>query len=321
MKRFYRVTGILAGIALGCGIALSLVGVSMGGTVEAAEGLVRLPGLHLDFPFVWFGSEDNRTPTTLTEEAGGRTEISWNGMGDYDYAETYTRHIERLDWEIETGSVILEMGEEFSIRAKNVEEKDFSSYVEGDTWHLEYQEEGDNVNWILEEAVNPAEESAQMVITIPEGRVLNEAKINLGAGVADFTGLEVEELKLEIGAGTARLQDLTVVEEGKLSVGMGELTLDGFDGHDISIHGGMGNVAVTGSLSGKTDIECGIGEIRMDLEASEEDYNYRVTCGIGNVEIGEESYTGVSDKKIDNGATDTIVMECGIGAIRLEFTE
>ena len=60
MKRFYKISAIVALTALIFGAAFSIAGVCIGGTVEAAGSLVEaygIYGLHFHFPFFWFGSD------------------------------------------------------------------------------------------------------------------------------------------------------------------------------------------------------------------------------------------------------------------------
>ena len=65
----------------------------------------------------------------------------------------------------------------------------------------------------------------------------------------------------------------------------------------------------------KTDGECGLGELDLTLTGTQEDYNYDLECGVGNLDVGSDSYSGLGrEKSISNkGADRKLNLECGIG--------
>ena len=79
---------------------------------------------------------------------------------------------------------------------------------------------------------------------------------------------------------------------------------------------------MSGNITG--DAEMRLRGRRGDLHraGSSSDYDYEVSSQIGEVMIGDESYSGISNKmKIDNNAGRTLKAECGIGSIEVIFTE
>ena len=49
-------------------------------------------------------------------------------------------------------------------------------------------------------------------------------------------------------------------------------------------------------------------------------FNYEVSCELGNVIIGEKTFSGIdSDKVISNGAIQSAKLECEVGNIKVEF--
>ena len=70
------------------------------------------------------------------------------------------------------------------------------------------------------------------------------------------------------------------------------------------------------------EADCGVGEIDINLKGQEEDYDYEVSCGVGDVKIGSHSYSALgNDKNIDNNADNTITLDCGVGQIRVMFQQ
>ncbi|MBR2401832.1 MAG: hypothetical protein IKB01_03530 [Lachnospiraceae bacterium] len=63
-----------------------------------------------------------------------------------------------------------------------------------------------------------------------------------------------------------------------------------------------------------------MGDMTYDLEGSIKDHNYDVECAMGNVTVGNKSYSGIaSDKKIDNNSNSDFNLECSMGNISVSF--
>lgn len=124
--------------------------------------------------------------------------------------------------------------------------------------------------------------SGYITIVIPEGYVFENVDMEIGAGQAEINDLCAESLDIEVGAGQAELINLDVQY-----------------------------------FSAST----GAGQIEAELAESEEDYNYDVECGIGEIKIGKNSYGGFGrDTHIENpGAKREMDIECGVGQIVIEF--
>ena len=85
---------------------------------------------------------------------------------------------------------------------------------------------------------------------------------------------------------------------------------------------GAGQLIMSGNVTGDAEIDCGVGEGIYTAQGSSSDYDYEVSSQIGEIMIGDESYSGIRNKmKIDNNAGRTLKAECGIGSIEVIFTE
>ncbi len=129
--------------------------------------------------------------------------------------------------------------------------------------------------------------TSKLRLYVPRDQVLEEIDIDTEVGTVAMSGdsdfLKCEELKLECGVGKTSLR-ADIREEGKL--------------------------------------EGGVGEIRLTLAGKEDDFNYKVEYGVGNVAIGGEKHSGVGgDYEVDNGASKDLKVECGVGSVELLFEE
>lgn len=123
--------------------------------------------------------------------------------------------------------------------------------------------------------------------------------------VAIPRGTELDEVDLDIGAGVLETEWLTC----------GELDIDC----------GAGSVTVNGKLSHEADISCGAGEVILNLENAEEEFNYDLSVGVGEIVIGERSYSGLArEKEIIHHRDDRhgdIDIDCAAGSVMISFNE
>lgn len=176
---------------------------------------------------------------------------------------------------------------------------------------------------------------------LPEGCVLEECDIDVGAGYMDSIFLKAKEMKMNLGAGLVTTDGFWG-EELSVTVGAGELLADcitagkaDFEigaGHmsisELSVSGemdldvSMGAAEVAGTIAGDLEVECGMGEIVMSLTGSEDDHSYYVECGMGNVNVGSYSHEGVASHKSWNaGKSSYFHINCNMGNVTVNFDE
>lgn len=135
---------------------------------------------------------------------------------------------------------------------------------------------------------------------LPENLVLEEASLNIGAG---------------------RLIAQTVSADSiSLSVGAGEADVDWLEAREIDLDCGAGEITAAGNAVREVDIDCGVGDVEFAAAGSEQSYNYKIRCGVGNVDCGEGKYSGIGvEQDIQNGADRTMDIDCGVGNVTVDF--
>lgn len=160
-----------------------------------------------------------------------------------------------------------------------------------------------------------------VLIYIPKDLDLECLEIKAGAGEAEVDGICAKELRLDIGACSATLKNICA-DNVIINVGAGEVNLEETEvAETITARVGMGEMDFSGTVGGDADLDCGMGNIEFyNRGGAYDDYNYNVKCGAGNVEIGGFGYSGLSAwKKIDNGSTKTMEIDCGMGNVEISF--
>lgn len=121
-------------------------------------------------------------------------------------------------------------------------------------------------------------------IVIPRDFYFEEVDMEIAAGQVDVQDLRIKSLEIEVGAGQANLVDVDV----------------------------QYLAAATGA-----------GQIQAKLLGAEDDYNYDVECGIGEIVIGQNHFESIGKETNLNhpGAERKLEIECGVGQVIVEFQE
>ena len=142
-------------------------------------------------------------------------------------------------------------------------------------------------------------------VSVPSGKEFDTVSLGVDMGTIELNcDLKVQDFSVEVGAGEfCGYGNITAVN-CDLQVGAGTIDIDQIDVQNLNA-------------------DCGAGEIDMVVTGKEKDYNYDLTCGMGEIELEDSEYSGLGiEKTISNeGAKKEMVLECGMGDIDVEFTE
>lgn len=144
----------------------------------------------------------------------------------------------------------------------------------------------------------------QIKVSIPSVKEFDTVSLGVDMGTIDLEcDLKVQELSVEVGAGEFCGYGNITAAYCDLQVGAGTIDIDQLDIQ-------------------KLNADCGAGEIDMVVTGKEKDYNYDLSCGMGEINLEDSEYSGIGiEKNISNeGARKDMVLECGMGEIDVEFT-
>ena len=144
----------------------------------------------------------------------------------------------------------------------------------------------------------------QIKVSIPSVKEFDTVSLGVDMGTIDLEcDLKVQELSVEVGAGEFCGYGNITAAYCDLQVGAGTIDIDQIDVQ-------------------KLNADCGAGEIDMVVTGKEKDYNYDLSCGMGEIDLEDSEYSGLGiEKNISNeGARKDMVLECGMGEIDVEFT-
>ena len=144
----------------------------------------------------------------------------------------------------------------------------------------------------------------QIKVIVPSGKDFDTVSLGVDMGTIDLeSDLKVQELSMEVGAGEFSGYGNITAAYCDLQVGAGTIDIDQLDIQ-------------------KLNADCSAGEIDMVVTGKEKDYNYDLSCGMGEINLEDSEYSGIGiEKNISNeGARKDMVLECGMGEIDVEFT-
>lgn len=312
MKKGWKIFWIVCACIGGFGIALCIAGTALGATWSEV-GSTYGRDLHFRHGMIWSHNDwDNRydwsdNPDDLDDE-------DWE---DYEEPEDYDdkggitaseagdvsnfQGIRELDVELHYLKVTVREGssDDVVVNADRIKDECRDHLVYG-------QEDGeltieDNFSNSLWKELG-RKDAGELIIELPKGRAMEDVSVKVGAGEIVIEKLQTGCLDLDVGAGTANVRQ--------------------FETKDLNVDCGAGKAILHGNITRKAEIECGVGEIEMTLENSQEDYDYELKSGLGEIRIGRDSYTSLgNDRRIDNGTGKVIKIDCGIGETKVSFAK
>ena len=273
----------------------------------------------------------------VTEAVMGGTEFPANvpqaeEMGGYAMASEQSHFpweaIKNLEVEGYFGTVVIvessrENQDEIFVDVDYAKENGKSNvkmHMEGDTLQIEETEK--------DSARIRHKESISITIEIP-ARVIGELwleKIELeqeNGNIYMDAPLTAEKIKIKVEKGECIASaPLTATDKIEIEVGAGNGTFDSLESKSLKAEAGMGTMAATRVSTEDISMECGMGEIEFHVVGKESDYSYQMKCGIGTIEVGDSSYSGLAgEKKIKNPGSKKMDVECGMGSIFVHFSE
>ncbi len=160
--------------------------------------------------------------------------------------------------------------------------------------------------------------SGELVITLPADSAFEKIDIDAGAGKIDIDTLSTAVFLLDIGAGDVKIGTLLVTDDTAINGGAGQVTIDGGTLADFDLDMGVGKFDCTAALTGDSEINCGVGEMRLTLIGTTVDYRIELDKGLGSAIVDGKA---LSDGETYGAGANEIDIDGGVGAIQVEFKE
>ena len=132
----------------------------------------------------------------------------------------------------------------------------------------------------------------------------------------------LEEINMDLGVGDLNLESINVSETVNINAGTGDIDIRDMKAETLNIDCGAGDVELKNMDTAKLDIDCGCGDTSIEMAGREQDYAIDLSAAMGDIEIGNVSYSGLgTDVLLNEGASKNIFIDCALGSVDVSFEE
>ena len=217
------------------------------------------------------------------------------------------KEISTLQVDIAFTNLEIKTGDSFKVETNNSK-----ITFTNDNGSVKIKEE--NRNWL-----NNNNRANDLIIYIPEDRItIDKTKIETGAGKINIEKLNTQSLYLKLGAGDVGIKNLLVTEEAKIDGGVGRTELKSCEINNLKENLGMGEFVFRGKLTGKSEIDSGVGAINIELMDNKKNYTIDVSKGLGNVTLDGQK---LKMDRVYGTGENCLDIDGGIGEIKIDFEE
>lgn len=142
--------------------------------------------------------------------------------------------------------------------------------------------------------------------------IFEKLSIKSGVGEINIDKFSCNYLLIENGAGKLRMRDVAILDNVKLSSGVGKSDIIHSNFNNAELNLGVGKFSFNGTLSGKTDVSVGVGSVELTLDDIN-NYKMFVNKGVGSITLSGNS---VSNGVYGNG-NNIINVDGGVGSLSI----
>ena len=258
--------------------------------------------------------------------------ISFGTYATMDKVDTFEEvtegsYIEKINLDVDFGTVTIQQGEQLCVTSENVSEKKYKCSFDNSVLKVEDVSGKFTFGKWFGKNINRS-----IVITIPNGVENGSVACTMGAGTFQVEDLSCADAVFDLGAGEGIINGLNVRSNLDITVGAGECNVEDIllgkeRNGTCNIACGAGEVYAHGDIYGQIDVECGVGQVDLYLQDDARYYEYDVDCGVGTVSIDGENYKRYLQHRKEHVHHDTlscysenaIDVDCGVGEVNVNF--
>ena len=235
------------------------------------------------------------------EDDSDKNQSGSNGRYEALYYEFKNTDVKNVEFSFGAAEVVLIPGKKFSVETRGIAKNNLLCRIDGEkTLVVKNLNKLSGFNF-FNHSDRPGRMVPRILISIPE-----DAKLG--------------RFKAAIGAGNFVAKDISLgFEKGHIDVGAGNFVLKKVDACNLDMRCGMGNLNMEGSIKGKSNIDCGMGAIKLELKGNEADYSYDAKVGLGDFKFNDEKRSGVCQVYASSRKENHFSVNCGMGSVNIKM--
>lgn len=222
-------------------------------------------------------------------------------------------NIQKIDLQMKTRNIVIKSG--------NVESISYEGILDTDEIKVDQEKLKIEDHSKLLKNVN---KNVTLEIIIPN-RLIHEIEVENKTGDVTLQGIETNELSLELGVGDVELEEVTIHSETEIKGGTGNIQVkDSTFYSKFDIEEGAGDIAFIGELMGNVKINCGIGDVKLEVDNHRDNYHIVAEGGVNSLKIdGEKMGGSLATQYNDNYENNRFDMklEVGVGDVQVNFND
>lgn len=314
MKKFTKITLIIAAVFAAAGITLCTVAATVAGGLGQIRTMARNGELNFgNWHFedgVYYKGED------MLESIGGlELGVDLLAGGDEWAENTYTQEIRNIEMDLDLANVVIKAVEQsgLTIEMKKGFIKHYTEKVEGDTLIVTY-----------DVGVNNYKDAPDITICIPKNCVLETINVETSLGNVEIRDLVegCEEITLSADMGNVAVHNSNISRYCNIQADMGDAQMTDVICKTAELHSDMGTVKFDGVIKEDLRLTTDMGSAEADIAGKETDYNIYLTADLGQVKCDSSHHSGHHGNKYEcenAGAKGDIYMESSMGEVSLSF--
>jgi len=141
----------------------------------------------------------------------------------------------------------------------------------------------------------------RILVTIPKDFYFESWRVNLNAG--SFLANEIN----------------SSCKSGAIRVNAGQIRINSLKGGKIDFACAAGSINFSGNLEGRSNVDCGMGSINLNIKDSINNYSCDARVGLGSVKLNEELLSTLGHSYADKICDNHISVNCGMGSVNLNI--
>lgn len=326
MKKFTKVCLIIVAVMAGVGILLCGIASLMGagfGTMRmmADNGDFNLGNWHIGDKGFYYDSDDDWNDEDWDDEDENENFLDSTEQGTSGFEKSMQfalSDVKDLKLDVEAAEIAVKEAEstdQITVTIDHGKEKYYSCSLDGNVLKVKYDTEN---HFMTNNYHGPL-----ITISIPKGASFGTLDFDIGAAETEINVSELicETLKIDVGAGTLEAEEFSVSQKADITIGAGTVDIDGGEYGELKLDCGMGTFDMNGKVNGDIKGHCGMGTVALELKGEKDNYNYDLSCGMGELKVNDKNYSSISGshKEKHQDAIGTISLDCGMGSVDVQI--